>query len=156
MHTPGGEATAIRVSGSTPPANWRRSLSRTEHFSAAVTSIRFIRLAARALLVAVNCTQAAGTCFCTSMGTGPRCTAGFDLALTELAEGFVVEVGSQRGAELLNALSAGLVSTGMPAIAKESIAPLPPRANPLAWHQQINWPTLRLAVKTRFSRSRGN
>ena len=46
-------------------------------------------------------------------------------ALTELAEGFVVEVGSQRGAELLNALSADLVSTGMPAIAQESIAALP-------------------------------
>ena len=26
----------------------------------------------QALLIAVNCTQAAATCFCTSMGTGPR------------------------------------------------------------------------------------
>ncbi|HEX6985244.1 MAG TPA: 4Fe-4S dicluster domain-containing protein [Planctomycetaceae bacterium] len=58
-----------------------------------------------AFLVAVNCTQAAGTCFCTSMGTGPRCTAGFDLALTETAAGFVVEVGSDAGADLLAALS---------------------------------------------------
>jgi len=55
------------------------------------------------LLIAVNCTQAAGTCFCTSMGTGPRAQAGFDLALTELADrgAFVVEVGSEAGAELL-------------------------------------------------------
>ena len=37
------------------------------------------------LIIAVNCTQAASTCFCTSMGTGPRCTSGFDLALTEIA-----------------------------------------------------------------------
>ncbi len=56
-------------------------------------------------IVAVNCTQAASTCFCTSMGTGPRCTAGFDLALTELIDGFVIEVGSVRGEELLATLS---------------------------------------------------
>ena len=35
-------------------------------------------------IVAVNCTQAASTCFCTSMGTGPRVRRGYDLALTEL------------------------------------------------------------------------
>ena len=53
------------------------------------------------LIVAVNCTQAASTCFCTSMNTGPRCTSGFDLGLTELPHGFVVEVGSDRGGALL-------------------------------------------------------
>jgi len=53
----------------------------------------------RAFFVAVNCTQAAPTCFCTSMNTGPRCQAGFDLALTELDAGFIVEIGSDRGAE---------------------------------------------------------
>ena len=41
----------------------------------------------RLFLVAVNCTQAAATCFCVSMDTGPRCTSGYDLALTELAAG---------------------------------------------------------------------
>jgi formate hydrogenlyase subunit 6/NADH:ubiquinone oxidoreductase subunit I len=58
-----------------------------------------------AFLIAVNCTKPGGTCFCASMGTGPRATAGFDLALTEMlsAEGhsFVVEVGSEAGAEVL-------------------------------------------------------
>lgn len=58
-----------------------------------------------AFIIAVNCTQAAATCFCTSMDTGPRCRAGFDLALTELSTGFVVEVGSERGAELLDQLA---------------------------------------------------
>lgn len=57
-----------------------------------------------AFIVAVNCTQAAPTCFCSSMHTGPRCAAGFDLALTELESGFVVECGSQRGSELLGEL----------------------------------------------------
>lgn len=54
-----------------------------------------------ALIIAVNCTQAASTCFCTSMGTGPRCTQSFDVALTELSAGFVVEVGSELGAEIV-------------------------------------------------------
>jgi ferredoxin len=58
-----------------------------------------------AFIVAVNCGQAGGTCFCVSMKTGPKATFGFDLALTEtLEEGrhvFVVEVGTARGAEVL-------------------------------------------------------
>ena len=58
-----------------------------------------------AFIVAVNCGQAGGTCFCVSMHTGPKASLGFDLALTELLEGddhqFLVEVGSQAGAELL-------------------------------------------------------
>ncbi len=58
-----------------------------------------------ALIIAVNCTVAAATCFCTSMDTGPRCTSGYDLALTELEDGFVVEVGSTRGAQLLEKLA---------------------------------------------------
>jgi ferredoxin len=58
-----------------------------------------------AFIVAVNCSEAGGTCFCVSMGTGPRAEAGFDLALTELTEDggghrFLVEVGSERGAEV--------------------------------------------------------
>jgi len=60
-----------------------------------------------AFFVAVQCGQAGGTCFCTSMGTGPRAEGGFDLALTELLDGqhrFLVEVGSERGAEVLAAL----------------------------------------------------
>jgi ferredoxin len=60
----------------------------------------YARRRQQALVIAVNCTQAARTCFCTSMGTGPRCHHGFDLALTELPDGFLLEVGSQRGAEL--------------------------------------------------------
>lgn len=57
-----------------------------------------------ALFIAVNCTRPGGTCFCASMGTGPIARDGYDLALTELRAGFVVEVGSQRGMELLRQL----------------------------------------------------
>ena len=55
-------------------------------------------------LVAVNCIEPGGTCFCASMGTGPKAEGGYDLALTELLDGehrFLAEAGSERGAELL-------------------------------------------------------
>ena len=59
-----------------------------------------------AFIVAVNCSKAGNTCFCVSMETGPKARSGFDLALTELIdEGghrFLVEVGSEAGAELLS------------------------------------------------------
>jgi ferredoxin len=58
-----------------------------------------------AFLVAVNCTEPGGTCFCTSMGTGPGATEGFDVVLTEVMEKkehyFTAVAGSERGAELL-------------------------------------------------------
>ena len=53
------------------------------------------------LLVGVSCTRAAPTCFCVSFDTGPRVTRGYDLALTELAEGFLVRAGSAAGEALL-------------------------------------------------------
>ena len=49
------------------------------------------------LIVAVECAVAGGTCFCTSMGTGPEVREGFDLALSELDDGFLVRVGSPAG-----------------------------------------------------------
>ena len=59
-------------------------------------------------VVAVQCGQACGTCFCVSMGTGPTAESGFDLALTEVLEAgrhyFVVEVGSRQGAEVAEGL----------------------------------------------------
>lgn len=56
-------------------------------------------------VVAVNCRRAAATCFCHSMNTGPACTVGYDLALTELDEHFVVEIGSDRGGEIMSRIS---------------------------------------------------
>jgi ferredoxin len=57
-----------------------------------------------AAFIAVNCGEAGATCFCGSMGTGPRCTIGFDIVLTELDDGFVAEVGTERGERLLAAV----------------------------------------------------
>jgi ferredoxin len=55
-------------------------------------------------LVAVNCTRSVSTCFCTSMGTGPQARDGFDLALTEFDDGFLVRAGSPAGRAVLATL----------------------------------------------------
>ena len=60
-----------------------------------------------AFIVAANCYEPGGTCFCTSMGTGPQAESGYDLALTEILEGdhrILVTAGSERGAQMLSAL----------------------------------------------------
>ncbi len=56
------------------------------------------------LLIGVNCTQAAATCFCVSTGDGPAIHSGYDLLLSELDDGFVVEAGSERGQLLAECL----------------------------------------------------
>ncbi len=64
----------------------------------------------KSFIVAVNCGQAAATCFCVSMKTGPKVESGYDLALTELLDGehheFVVEAGSKAGRAMLRRLPA--------------------------------------------------
>jgi len=57
--------------------------------------------------VAVHCAAPAATCFCASTGDGPRAESGYDLALAELDDGFVLESGSRRGAAVLPALPTG-------------------------------------------------
>jgi ferredoxin len=58
-----------------------------------------------AFMVAVNCGQAGGTCFCVSMDAGPKIKSGFDLALTEIVTSerhvFLLEVGTEPGAQVL-------------------------------------------------------
>jgi ferredoxin len=78
----------------------------------------------RALLIAVNCAQAAATCFCSSMGTGPKAHGGYDLALTELLDAgshrFLLETGSDKGEALVAALSTEAASEADLATAREA------------------------------------
>lgn len=57
------------------------------------------------VVVAVDCTEPGGVCFCASMGTGPAAGPGYDLALTERIDErghrFVVEIGTDTGRLLL-------------------------------------------------------
>jgi sulfhydrogenase subunit beta (sulfur reductase) len=79
-----------------------------------------------AFIIAVNCSHAGGTCFCVSMDTGPKVVSGFDLALTEIIESgrhlFVVEVGSEEGAQVLTEIPHHAAETEDIALADAVIA----------------------------------
>jgi len=77
---------------------------------------------AAAFIVAVECATPTTTCFCTSAGTGPEVSAGFDIALTELDEGYVVRVGSARGATLVDSLDLAVAKAPTIAAAIEVVA----------------------------------
>lgn len=55
-------------------------------------------------IVAANCTTAHSNCFCISLGDGPYADKGFDLAMTEVEGGFVVESGSDKGRDAILSL----------------------------------------------------
>ncbi len=81
---------------------------------------------ARALVVAVTCTEPEETCFCASTGTGPGLGEGYDLALTELrAEGrheLLAEPGSSRGEALLAGVPSRPATAADLATARASLA----------------------------------
>ncbi len=60
----------------------------------------------RTFILSVNCMRPAGTCFCASLGTGPRVNSGFDLNLTELEDVFLIDIGSELGRKALSNLPA--------------------------------------------------
>jgi ferredoxin len=53
------------------------------------------------LIVAVECSHPAATCFCASTGDGPHVRQGGDITLVELDDGFVARHATERGAEVL-------------------------------------------------------
>ncbi len=80
---------------------------------------------AKNFIVAVNCGTAGGTCFCVSMQTGPKAEAGFDLTVTELLGEehlFLVESGSDDGAEVLAGLPQRAATAGETAAAEAVVA----------------------------------
>jgi formate hydrogenlyase subunit 6/NADH:ubiquinone oxidoreductase subunit I len=58
-----------------------------------------------AFFLVANCTSPCDTCFCTSMGTGPKAEDGFDLALTEGRDRFLIEIGSETGLKIISKLN---------------------------------------------------
>jgi sulfhydrogenase subunit beta (sulfur reductase) len=77
------------------------------------------------LIIAINCAQAGGTCFCVSMHTGPKVTGDFDLALTEILDGerhyFVVEASTALGMEILAELPHRVASDEERAAAEQTV-----------------------------------
>jgi sulfhydrogenase subunit beta (sulfur reductase) len=61
-----------------------------------------------AFIVAVNCVEPGGNCFCTSMNMGPAAETGFDISITEIAHAgnmrYLIESGTDAGSELLGSI----------------------------------------------------
>jgi ferredoxin len=75
----------------------------------AVPDTAYVSRRKSTFVIAVTCSDPAGTCFCVSMGTGPVPDKGFDLALTELIDQdghrFLVAPGTDRGEKILDELT---------------------------------------------------
>lgn len=72
-------------------------------------------------ILTVNCLHPAGACFCTSLETGPKSAAGFDLSLTELDDVFLVEIGSEMGRLILKGLHLEAASAFLLQAAKKGL-----------------------------------
>lgn len=93
-------------------AHFLKESSRDAHYAARREKL---------FLVAVHCTHPAETCFCVSTGDGPRAETGFDLALNELDEGFLVAAGSDAGRGILARLPLEAATAGQAQIAETEI-----------------------------------
>ncbi len=90
----------------------------------AVPDPRYTQRRQGTFVIVAECGSPSGSCFCTSMGTGPEAAGGYDLAVIELGgEGghrFLVRAGTDRGAELLARLP-GRQPTAADLAARESV-----------------------------------
>jgi ferredoxin len=90
-----------------------------------------------AFIIAANCTTCHSNCFCVALGGSPHADSGFDLAMTEIDGGFVIECGSAKGLEAITALQLHLPTELQINMAKEKVdqvrgmqtKSLPPIAN---------------------------
>jgi sulfhydrogenase subunit beta (sulfur reductase) len=76
-------------------------------------------------VVAAECTEAGATCFCASLGTGPRASSGFDVALTEAGRNggrvLLARAGSERGRAVLEALPSRAATAEEVAVAEAAL-----------------------------------
>ncbi|WED24356.1 4Fe-4S dicluster domain-containing protein [Vibrio sp. JC009] len=56
------------------------------------------------LIIAVNCSDSGEHCFCVSTHSGPEVRFYYDLLIDELADGFVLKAGSEKGLKILDEL----------------------------------------------------
>jgi ferredoxin len=77
------------------------------------------------LLIAAECTEPGGTCFCVSAGGGPAADGDYDLALTEMVDDgghrFLVRVGSEAGARLLEQVPHRTADRGTEECARDAV-----------------------------------
>ena len=54
------------------------------------------------LIISADCTTTAETCFCTALGVNPWPEAEYDINLSPADEGFIVEIGSDKGQKVID------------------------------------------------------
>ncbi|NQT32776.1 MAG: 4Fe-4S dicluster domain-containing protein [Candidatus Omnitrophica bacterium] len=57
------------------------------------------------LIISADCTCAIETCFCLALGVDPYPTEGFDINLSEIDEGYLLETGSKKGKAVIEKYS---------------------------------------------------
>ncbi len=65
----------------------------------------YIKMCENNLIISIDCTLAIGTCFCLALNVKPYPQENFDINLSMAGEGFIVEVGSQKGQNLVEKYS---------------------------------------------------
>ncbi len=60
------------------------------------------------ILITVDCVKVHENCFCTALGGKPWAEAGFDLNITPVAGGYLLEVGSERGQAIVDKAGAAV------------------------------------------------
>ncbi|NJC72458.1 4Fe-4S ferredoxin [Planosporangium thailandense] len=108
-----------------------RAISVLDHVLGAGADNRYARRREGIFIVVANCTEPGETCFCVSAGGGPGVGpghdgAGYDLALTELADDdgvrYVVDAGSEDGWRLLDRLPYEAAEPPTTARARDAVA----------------------------------
>ena len=82
---------------------------------------RYQKQREKLFIVAVNCHYASANCFCVSTKTGPRVNKGYDLVLSEIHTGFIVESGSEQAKTLIKELSLSVATSEQITHAEERI-----------------------------------
>ncbi len=59
------------------------------------------------LTIALTCLNPSTTCFCKSICTGPSPNDGYDLLITKIKDGYLMEYGSKKGIELISLVHGG-------------------------------------------------
>lgn len=62
----------------------------------------YSKLREQNLIISTDCTSAIKTCFCLALEGKPYAQDNFDINLSEVSEGFIVETGSEKGQDLIN------------------------------------------------------
>lgn len=65
----------------------------------------YIKMCENNLIISIDCTLAIDTCFCLALNVKPYPQENFDINLSMVGEGFIVEVGSQKGQKLVEKYS---------------------------------------------------